>query len=117
MAYQDELDDGDITARWWLDRGRPERAAALLDPGDSLPTDAAEHEVLARELRARGLVCLHEDGQSWVWTPAQAAELRAEASGETAGVLPLTSPLGEARPPRRGEPGRAPTAASRSPRR
>ena len=94
-AAGDDFEDADLTPRWWLDRDDPERAAALLRSGDSVPTTEAEHRLLAAELAARRLVCIREDGQTWVWTPREAEELLQ--------ISPATASLDDERlPPRRG---------------
>jgi hypothetical protein len=114
--YVDETEDPDITPRWWLDRGAFERAAAVLRPGDAVPTSDEEHQVLAAHLAARGLAALHEDGQTWVWTPDQAAELESDAPAATPGhrgVIRVAGELeGDRRAPQR--PATRPSRRSRS---
>ena len=104
------FDDAYVTARWWLDRQDPERAAALLGRADSVRTSQEEHQALAAELETRGLVCLYQDGQTWVCTPEDAEQLQAEAGaqGDQAPVLAVTGELDDPRRPARRGPGPVP---------
>lgn len=94
---EDDADDSEPSPRWWLDRGDPERAARLLEAGDFVRTSPLEHEELCRELDLRGLVCVFDQGGTWVWTARQAAELALEEAGTVTAPVSLTGELAGAR--------------------
>jgi hypothetical protein len=112
---EDESYDGDLSPRWWLDRGDAERAAHMLAAGDFVPTSEAEHQALCRELEPRGLVCVHDQGGTWVWTPLEAAELADGTPTIAGGGPPPTSITAELTAARRGaRRGSGASAAGRS---
>ena len=65
-------------ARWWIDHDEVDEAARALEPGDVLPVGKADFLDLSAALVRRGLTARYEDGSAFVYTPAQAQQLRAE---------------------------------------
>lgn len=59
-------------ARWWLDHSEPAAAAAALEAGDVLSVEPSDTRKLEAALSRKGLVLLIEDGQAFVYTPAEA---------------------------------------------
>jgi hypothetical protein len=118
MRHDEDTDDP-VTPRWWLDRGEVAQAADMMGPAQSVPTSEREHAGLAAALARRGLVALHQDGETWAWTTEQARELEAEShgGGATAQLLPATGALGGQRrdPRRRAATPAATTAAAKPP--
>ena len=112
VASRDEDFGDELTARWWLDHGDAERAARLLCPGQSVSTSESEHQELAAELGHRGLVCLREDGETWVWRPEDQRELEAEMNQPRASNVadPIAGRLDQdRRPPKREAPASQPS--------
>jgi hypothetical protein len=60
-------------ARWFLDEGDADAAAAELEAGDDFPLGEAEFPALAQALFRRGLAALYEEGQASVcsWDEAE----------------------------------------------
>jgi hypothetical protein len=112
---EDESYDSELSPRWWLDHGDAERAAHMLAAGDFVPTSEAEHRALCRELEPRGLVCVHDQGGTWVWTPRQAAELQDELPiGNRPPAVSITGELAAGRRAARRGSGTSPAGRSRS---
>jgi hypothetical protein len=79
-------------ARWWLDHDEVDEAARALEAGDVLAVGKADFLDLAAALTRRGLTAQYEDGAAFIYTPAQAQQLRAETGDAVAATAPTPSP-------------------------
>jgi hypothetical protein len=99
VVLMDHGDEGQVDARWYLDRGHAHDAAALLaEPGSTLTATLEEFRALEPLIEQHDVEALYFDGQIFVFTHAEAAALlrELELQQERRGPLPAPAPAGVA---------------------